>query len=66
MAIFLMPRREKPLEDAKHVRNATAHFDQATDVADGERDESWRRIKVAAKKFDVERGQKSWRELGEA
>lgn len=57
-------QRKEPLEDASHVRNAIARFDQVKDVTDTERDEAWQRIKAAAKKFDVEVGEKSWRELG--
>ena len=57
------PRKE-PLEDASHVRNAIARFDQVKGVSDAERDEAWKRIKAAAKKFDVEVNETSWRELG--
>lgn len=64
---FAFPKqRKEPLEDASHVRNAVARFDQVKDVTDAERDEAWTRIKAAAKKFDVELGEKSWRELGKA
>jgi hypothetical protein len=62
---FAFPKQHKePLEDASHVRNAIARFDQVKDVSDAERDEAWSRIKAAAKKFDVEISEKSWRELG--
>jgi uncharacterized protein DUF6582 len=62
---FAFPRqRKEPLEDAKHVRNAIARFDQVKDVSDEERDEAWKRIKAAAKKFDVDVSEKSWHELG--
>jgi hypothetical protein len=62
---FAFPKqRKEPLEDASHVRNAIARFDQVKDVSDAERDEAWSRIKAAAKKFDVEISEKSWRELG--
>ena len=62
---FAFPKqRKEPLEDAKHVRNALARFDQVKDVTDAERDEAWKRIKAAAKKFDVEISEKSWHELG--
>ena len=56
--------RKEPLEDAEHVRNAIARFDQVKDVTDEERDEAWKRIKAAAKKFDVDVSEKSWHELG--
>ena len=62
---FAFPKqRKEPLEDAQHVRNAIARFDQVKDVTDAERDEAWRRIKAAAKKFDVDVSEKSWHELG--
>ena len=57
-------QRKEPLEDAKHVRNAVARFDQVESVTDAERDAAWRRIKAAAKKFDVKLEERSWRELG--
>lgn len=57
-------QRKEPIEDASHVRAALARFDQVEGVSDAERDEAWDRIKKAAKKFDVEIDEKSWRELG--
>ena len=56
--------RKEPIEDASHVRNAIARFDQVEGVSDKERDEAWDRIKKAAKKFGVEVHEKSWRDLG--
>lgn len=62
---FAFPKqRKEPLEDASHVRNAVARFDQVKDVTDAERDEAWKRIRAAAKKFDVELNESDWRELG--
>ena len=62
---FAFPRvRKEPLNDARHVRNAIARFDQVRDVTDRERDEAFRRIRRAAAKFGVEVSEKSWRELG--
>ena len=62
---FAFPKQHKePLEDASHVRNAIARFDQVKDVTDADRDDAWDRIKTAAKKFGVDIGEKSWRELG--
>ncbi len=55
--------RKEPLNDAKHVRNAVARFNQVEGVSDSERDEAWKRIQKAAKKYDVELSEKSWREL---
>ena len=57
-------QRKEPLEDAKHVRAAVSRFDQVEDVTDAERDEAWKRIEAAAKKFDVKQEERSWRELG--
>lgn len=57
-------QRKEPLENASHVRNAIARFNQVKDVSDEDRDAAWKRIKVAAKRFDVEVGEKSWREIG--
>ena len=56
-------RRKEPLTDAKHVRNAIARFDQVEDVTDEERDRAWKKIRAAAKKFDIELSAESRREL---
>jgi hypothetical protein len=62
---FAFPRvRKEPLNDARHVRNAIARFDQVQDVSDTERDEAFRRIKRAAAKFGVEMTENRWQELG--
>ena len=62
---FAFPKeRKEPLNDADHVRNAMARFDQVKGVSDAERDEAWKRIKKAADKYGVEVHEKSWRELG--
>jgi hypothetical protein len=55
--------RKEPLIDAKHVRNAVARFMQVEGVSDAERDTAWRRIRAAAKKFDVEISERGWRKL---
>lgn len=62
---FAFPKeRKEPLENASHVRNAIARFNQVKGVSDDERDAAWKRIKAAAKKYDVEVAEKSWREIG--
>ncbi len=62
---FAFPKqRKEPLENASHVRNAIARFNQVENVSDEERDEAWKRIKSAAKKFGVKVDEESWRELG--
>jgi hypothetical protein len=62
---FAFPKqRKEPLENASHVRNAIARFNQVEGVSDSERDEAWKHITAAAKKFGVEVKEKSWREIG--
>lgn len=56
--------RKEPLNDASHVRNAIARFDQVKDVSDTEREEAFHRIKAAAKKFGVDMPETSWKDLG--
>ena len=61
---FAFPReRKEPLEDASHVRDAIARFDQVEGVTNEERDEAWERIQRAAKKFGVKFHEQDWREL---
>jgi len=53
-AQFAYPtQRKEPLENANHVRNAIARFNQVEGVSEAERDTAWERIQAAAKKFDV-------------
>jgi hypothetical protein len=62
---FAFPKeRKEPLENASHVRNAIARFNQVKDVSDSERDAAWKRIQAAAKKHGVDIKEKSWREIG--
>jgi hypothetical protein len=62
---FAFPKqRKEPLENASHVRNAIARFNQVEGVSDAERDQAWKHITAAAKKFGVEVQEKSWREVG--
>ncbi len=62
---FAFPKqRKEPLENAAHVRNAIARFNQVEGVTDAERDAAWKHIVAAAKKFGVEVHEKSWREIG--
>ena len=61
---FAFPKKRKePLNDARHVRNAIARFDQVEGVNDSERDAAWRRIRTAARKFGVEVSATGWRSL---
>jgi chromosome condensin MukBEF MukE localization factor len=48
---------------ARHVRNAIARFNQVEGVSDAERDQAWKRILAAAKRYDVEVSESDWREL---
>jgi hypothetical protein len=62
---FAFPRlRKEPLNDASHVRNAIARFDQVKDATDAERAEAFRRIQRAAKRHGVEMTETRWQELG--
>jgi hypothetical protein len=64
VAEFAFPReRKEPLTDARHVRNAIARFDQVEGVSDAERDDAWQRILAAAKRYDVDVSERSWRDL---
>ena len=63
---FAFPKeRKEPLTDARHVRNAIARFDQVEGVTDAERDEAWKRIMAAAKRYDVEVSESDWRDLAQ-
>jgi hypothetical protein len=64
-ANFAFPdERKEPLENASHVRNAIARFNQVKDVSDEEREKAFHRIKTAAKKFGVEMKETTWKQLG--
>jgi hypothetical protein len=63
---FAFPKEEKePLNDAAHVRNAIARFNQVEGVTDAERDAAWKRIRSAAKKMGVDMGETDWRDLAD-
>jgi hypothetical protein len=62
---YAFPRlRKEPLNDATHVRNAIARFDQVQDASDAERREAFDRIRRAARRFDVEMTAQRWQDLG--
>ena len=64
---FAFPKeRKEPLENATHVRNAVARFNQVKDVSDDERDAAWKRIKAAGKKHGVEIKEKAGAKSGKA
>lgn len=47
---FAFPKqRKEPLENASHVRNAAARFNQVEGVSEEDRREAWKRIGAAAK-----------------
>lgn len=61
---FAFPeQRKEPLENASHVRNAVARFDQVTGVSDAERDAAWQRIEAAARRYGVQLHEGGWRDL---
>jgi hypothetical protein len=52
---FAFPKqRKEPLENASHVRNAVARFNQVRGVTEAERRAAWKRIQSAAKQYGVE------------
>jgi len=52
---FAFPKqRKEPLENASHVRNAVARFNQVQGVTDAEWRAAWKRIRSAAKRHGVE------------
>ncbi|MGE3076174.1 MAG: DUF6582 domain-containing protein [Dehalococcoidia bacterium] len=57
-------QRKEPLTDASHVRNALARFDQVKGVSDDDRELAFANIKEAAKHYDVEVAEDSWKDLG--
>jgi hypothetical protein len=62
---YAFPRlRKEPLNDASHVRNAIARFDQVRDVSDEERRDAFRRIRRAAERFGVQLTASRWQDLG--
>jgi hypothetical protein len=64
-SVYAFPdKRKEPLNNASHVRNAIARFDQVKDVTDHEREQAFANIKAAAKHYGVEMTETSWQELG--
>lgn len=60
---FAFPKeRKEPIENASHVRDAMARFDQVEGVTNKERDEAWQRILKAAQKFGIDVQEKDWRQ----
>jgi hypothetical protein len=63
--VYAFPKqRKEPLTDAQHVRNAVARFDQVIDVSEADRALAFANIEKAAKYYDVNLAETSWRELG--
>ena len=64
-SVYAFPKqRKEPLNNASHVRNAVARFDQVKDVSDQEREHAFANIKAAAKHYDVEVTEEHWQDLG--
>jgi hypothetical protein len=57
-------KRKEPLNNASHVRNAIARFDQVKDVTEHDREQAFANIKAAAKHYGVEMAETHWQELG--
>jgi hypothetical protein len=63
-AEFAFPKeRKEPLSDARHVRTAIARFDQVEGVSDAEHDQAWKRIRAAAKRYELDVSEDNWRDL---
>ena len=63
-SVYAFPeKRKEPLTDARHVRNAIVRFDQVEGVSDAERDQAWKRILAAAKRYDIDVSADHWRDL---
>ena len=63
-SVYAFPKqRKEPMTDASHVRNAVARFDQVEDVTDDDRRLAWANIEKAARHYDVELSEDSWKEL---
>ena len=61
---FAFPNeRKEPLNDARHVRNAVARFDQVEGVSDKERDAAWRRIRNRGERLAVAHERREDREI---
>jgi len=64
-SVYAFPKqRKEPLTDAQHVRNAVARFDQVIDVSNDDRALAFANIEKAARYYDVDLAETSWRELG--
>ncbi len=64
-SVYAFPdKRKEPLNNASHVRNAIARFDQVKDVTDQEREQAFANIKAAAKHYGVEMAETDWHQLG--
>ena len=64
-SVYAFPeKRKEPLNNASHVRNAIARFDQVKDVTDHEREQAFANIKAAARHYGVEVEETDWKDLG--
>ena len=64
-SVYAFPdKRKEPLNNASHVRNAIARFDQVKDVTDPEREQAFANIKAAAKHYGVAMTETNWHDLG--
>jgi hypothetical protein len=64
-SVYAFPnQRKEPMTDAQHVRNAVARFDQVIGVSDEDRELAFANIEKAAKYYNVDLSETSWRDLG--
>ena len=63
--VYAFPKqRKEPMTDASHVRTALARFDQVKDVSDTERYQAFANMQAAARHYEVDMTETTWRELG--
>jgi cell division protein FtsX len=63
-SVYAFPdKRKEPLNNASHVRNAIARFDQVKDVTDHEREQAFANLKAAAKHYGVDMPETDWHDL---
>jgi hypothetical protein len=64
-SVYAFPaQRKEPMNDARHVGNAIARFDQVIDVSDDDRELAFANIKKAADHYGVDMTETDWRQLG--
>lgn len=62
---YALPKQRKPtVEELRPAQNAIARFDQARGITDEDRDNTFRRVKAAAKRLGFDIPDTHWQQLG--